>query len=77
MINIDKGIEAIDESILSLNDKIKLNSAVRKIFADKVNAQDIMANEIFPIIEAMNDPFSIDVINEIMDQYEKIINEFC
>ena len=77
LINIDKGIEAIDESILSLNDKIKLNSAVRKIFADKVNAQDIMANEIFPIIEAMNDPFSIDVINEIMDQYEKIINEFC
>ena len=77
LINIDKGIEAIDESILSLNDKIKLNSAVRKIFADKVNAQDIMANEIFPIIEAMNDPFSIDIINEIMDQYEKIINEFC
>ena len=77
LINIDKGIEAIDESILSLDDKVKLNSAVRKMFADKVNAQDIMANEIFPIIEAMNDPFSIDVINEIMDRYEKIINEFC
>ena len=77
LMNIDKGIEAIDESILSLDDKVKLNSAVRKMFADKVNAQDIMANEIFPIIEAMNDPFSIDVINEIMDRYEKIINEFC
>lgn len=77
LANIDKGINAIDESILSLNDKVKLNSAVRKMFADKVNAQDIMANEIFPIIEAMNDPFSIDVINEIQDQYEKIINEFC
>ena len=77
LINIDKGIEAIDESILSLDDKVKLNNAIRKMFADKVNAQDIMANEIFPIIEAMNDPFSIDIINEIMDQYEKIINEFC
>lgn len=75
--DIDAGIDAIDESILSLNDKVKLNMAIRKMFANKVNAQDIMANEIFPIIEAMNDPFSIDVINEIQDQYEKIINEFC
>ena len=78
LINIDKGIEAIDESILSLDDKVLLNSMVRKMFADKANAENIMdkINEIINKIAEKTDPLSIDVINEIQNQFERILNEF-
>ena len=78
MINIDKGIEAIDESILSLDDKVKLNSMVRKMFANKVDAENIMdkINEIINKIAEKTDPLSIDVINEIQNQFNRILNEF-
>ena len=78
LINIDKGIEAIDESILSLDDKVKLNSMVRKMFANKVDAENIMdkINEIINKIAEKTDPLSIDVINEIQNQFNRILNEF-
>lgn len=78
LINIDKGIEAIDESILSLDDKVLLNSMVRKMFANKADAENIMdkINEIINKIAEKTDPLSIDVINEIQNQFERILNEF-
>ena len=78
MINIDKGIEAIDEDILSLDDKILLNSMVRKMFANKADAENIMdkINEIINKIAEKTDPLSIDVINEIQNQFNRILDEF-
>ena len=78
MINIDKGIEAIDEDILSLDDKILLNSMIRKMFANKADAENIMdkINEIINKIAEKTDPLSIDVINEIQNQFNRILDEF-
>ena len=78
LINIDKGIEAINEDILSLDDKILLNSMVRKMFANKADAENIMdkINEIINKIAEKTDPLSIDVINEIQNQFNRILDEF-
>ena len=78
LINIDKGSEAIDESILSLDDKVLLNSMVRKMFVNKADAENIMdeINKMIDKIAEKTDPLSIDVINEIQNQFERILNEF-
>ena len=51
---------------------------VRKMFANKADAENIMdkINEIINKIAEKTDPLSIDVINEIQNQFNRILDEF-